>query len=282
MLKPMLRMTALAALALAACLTPANALELRLFDLAHQTILSGSEAVERLGGFRIILVGEHHDNAAHHRAQLQVIEALHRSGRKVAVGLEMFRKDAQADLNRWVAGKTSEKRFKSIYLDNWNFSWTLYRPIFEYARRENIPMAGLNVPGSVTAQVAFHGFESLDADQKGSLEGITCDVTAEYRDFIRRAYGAHGHGKMDFSRFCEAQLVWDTAMAIHALNFLKKRPDTIMVILTGTGHARKLGIPAQLAERTSWPVAVLLPQIPGIFDAVHTTVQDADFIILTE
>lgn len=281
MLKPMLRLTVLAAMVLAAGLTQAKARELRLFDLANQTIISGTEAVERLGGYRIILVGEHHDSVAHHRAQLQVIEALHRSGRRIAVGLEMFRKNSQADLDRWVAGETSEDRFKTIYLDNWNFGWKLYRPIFEYARTEKIPMAGLNVPGSVTAQVAFHGFESLNAKQKGSLEGITCNVTAEYRDFIRRAYGAHGHGKMVFDRFCEAQLVWDTAMAVHAINFLKQRPNTIMVILTGTGHARKLGIPAQLAQKTSWPVAVVLPEIPGVFDAVHTTVQDADFIIQT-
>ncbi len=282
MLKSILRLAVLVTLTLSAGLAPAKALELRLFDLANQTMLSGIDAVERLGGYRFVLVGEYHDHAAHHRAQLMVIEALHRSGRRVAVGLEMFRKDSQPGLDGWVAGETNEDRFKSIYRDNWNFDWELYRPIFAFARHEKIPMAGLNVPGAVTSQVAFHGFESLNANQKGSLEGITCDVTAEYRDFIRRAYGAHGHGQMAFGRFCEAQLVWDTAMAVHAVDFLQQRPDTIMVILTGTGHARKLGIPAQLAKKTSWPVAVLLPQIPGIFDAVHTTVQDGDFIILTE
>ncbi len=282
MLKPMLKMTAMPAIILAGWLASAQAREIRLFDLAGQRTLSGSKALERLDGIRFVLVGEHHDRAEHHRAQLHVIEALHQSGRKVAVGLEMFRRDSQTDLDRWATGKISADRFKPVYLDNWNFDWELYRPIFEYARVAKIPMAGLNVPRTITTQVAYRGFESLNADQKGSLEGITCDVTPEYRDFVRQAYGAHGHGRMDFDRFCEAQLVWDTAMAVYAIDYLQKRPDTVLVILAGSGHARKFGIPAQLAKRTPWPVAVLMPETAGIFDAGHTTVQVADYIILNE
>jgi uncharacterized iron-regulated protein len=62
---------------------------------------------------------------------------------KVAVGLEMFRSDSRADLDRWVAGGIDEARFKAIYLDNWNYPWKLYAPIFEYARRQKIALVGL-------------------------------------------------------------------------------------------------------------------------------------------
>lgn len=69
----------------------------------------------------------------------------------------------------------------------------------------------------ITRQVSRKGFASLSDKQRGQLEGVTCEVTREYRDFVRSAFGAHGHGKMDFIYFCEAQLVWDTAMAINAI-----------------------------------------------------------------
>jgi len=256
--------------------------ELRLFDLAHGKAVTESQALERLGGMRIVLVGEHHNNAEHHLAQFQVIRALHRAGRKVAVGLEMFRSHSQADLDQWVAGGIDEARFKAIYLDSWNFPWELYRPIFEYARRQKIVMVGLNVSRDITTQVAFHGFDSLTSAQKGDLEGVTCDVTGEYKAYIQRAYGAHGHGRMDFSRFCEAQLVWDTAMAMNAIAYVDSHPDSILVILAGSGHARKPGIPAQIAKRKSWPVAVLLPATADIFDAAHLSSQDADFLILNK
>ncbi len=252
---------------------------MQLYDLSRQQLLSEGQAVERLARVRIVLVGELHDNARHHLAQLQVIQALHRTGHKVAIGLEMFRYDSQKELDLWVTGELDEKQFKPIYLDNWNFDWRLYRPIFEYARQNRIPMTGLNVSRKVTAQVAYHGFTSLSPDQKGSLEGITCNVTPTYRDFVKEAYGAHGHGGMSFERFCEAQLVWDTAMAMHAVDFLTHDPDTIMVILAGSGHARKLGIPTQLEQLNSWPYAVVLPETKGLFDAKHVSTQDADYIL---
>ena len=271
-----------AALLMCYWLSNADAGELRLYDLSSRKILSGAQALAHLQSARLILVGEHHNNAEHHQAQLQVIRALHESGRQVSVGMEMFQRDSQPELDRWVAGTMETDQFRRVFLDNWNFDWELYRPIFDYVRRNHIPLIGLNVPDEITAQVAYHGFESLNREQKGALEGITCDVTAEYRDFIRQAYGAHGHGKMNFGRFCEAQLVWDTAMAMNSLDYLGQHPGAAMVILAGSGHARKLGIPSQLQKRTSLPYVVLLPYTPGIFDPETLKTQDADFIILRD
>jgi uncharacterized iron-regulated protein len=267
MKRGLLNLTVIAATAaaiLAVRLVAVQAGELRLFDLAYGKAIGGNQALERLGGMRIVLVGEHHNNAEHHRAQFQVIRALHQAGRKMAVGLEMFRNDSQTELDRWVAGGIDEARFKAIYLDYWNFPWELYRQIFEYARRQEIVLVGLNVSRDITTQVAFHGFDSLTSAQKGNMEGVTC----------------HGHGRMHFSRFCEAQLVWDTVMALNAIAYVESHPDTLLVILAGSGHARKPGIPAQLAKRKSWPVAVLLPATADIFDAAHLSSQDADYLIL--
>jgi uncharacterized iron-regulated protein len=111
-------------------------------------------------------------------------------------------------------------------------------------------MVGLNVSRGITRQVAQEGFSSLSETQREELDGGSCNVTREYRDFIRSAFGAHGHGSMDFIRFCEAQLVWDTAMAINAVNHLEQHPDRMMVLLARSGHARKLGIPYQVKSRS--------------------------------
>lgn len=256
--------------------------EVRLYDLEQREILSQAQALQKLETARIVLVGEHHNNADHHLAQLKLIRLLHHTGRHVAVGLEMFRQDSQQALDQWIAGRMSEDQFKPIYLGNWNFGWELYGPIFTYAKAHGIPMVGLNVSPNITAQVAYHGFESLSEAQKGSLEGITCHVTSEYQDFIRNAYGAHGHRNMDFNRFCEAQLVWDTAMALKAVDYLKHHPDAVLVLLAGSGHARKLGIPSQLDKRTAEPYVVVLPETRGIFEADAVTTKDADFILLAD
>ncbi|MGD9224085.1 MAG: ChaN family lipoprotein, partial [Desulfobacteraceae bacterium] len=266
------------------CKTPTDAARntMRLYDLERHEVVTDREALQRLQAARIVLVGEHHNNAAHHKAQLKVIRSLHEAGRKVAVGLEMFRRDSQQDLDQWIAGTTSESQFEPIYLDNWSFSWELYGPIFKYAKKNRIPMVGLNVPRSITGQVASKGFESLSKAQKGALEGITCDVTQQYRNFIGKAYGAHAHGHMNFNRFCEAQLVWDSAMAVYAIDYLEQRSDTTMVLLAGSGHARKLGIPYQIAKRTPWDHVVVMPETKGVFDPEVLTAGDADYILLNE
>ncbi len=262
--------------------TTGNAQEMRLYDLNRGETYSHDRAVRQLQSVRFVLVGEHHNNARHHEAQLQVIRALYQAGHQVAIGLEMFRRDSQAQLDQWIAGEMSEAQFMPVYLDNWNYGWDLYGPIFAYAREHRIPMVGLNVSRRITAQVAYHGFVSLSDEQKGRLENITCNVTPEYRDFIHRAYGAHGHGQMNFNRFCEAQLVWDTSMALNALIHIEKHPDRIMVILAGSGHARKLGIPTQISTLNPQPYAVVLPETPGVFDAKSITVQDADYLLLAD
>ncbi len=228
---------------------------------------------------RIILVGEHHTNAGHHRAQLAVIQSLVDAGRKVAVGMEMFRSDSQPSLDAWVAGKLEPSKFEAVYWDNWNYPWPLYQPILDFARQHQLPVVGLNVPRGITRQVAYQGFDSLSKQERQNLPIVTCDVDEDYMAYIRQAYGAHGHGQMNFNHFCEAQLVWDKSMAFHTLRFLKDNPDYTIVLITGSGHARKGGIPAQLKKMTSLAHLVILPEIPGHGGMTPLDHDDADFLI---
>jgi uncharacterized iron-regulated protein len=255
--------------------------ELTLLDLAHDRTFSLAEAVSILRQKRIVVVGEEHTHAGHHRAQLRVIQALAESGAKVAIGLEMFRSDNQADLDRWVAGEMPAADFEKVYARNWNYPWKAYSAIFEYARARRIPMLGLNVPPEITRQVARSGFQSLSESERGALSDVTCSVDEEYMRYIREVFGAHPHGQANFTFFCEAQMVWDTAMAVHALGYLRAHPDATVVILTGVGHAQKGAVPRQVGLHAATPVsiAVLLPEIPGSIDRRTADVQDADYLI---
>ncbi len=198
----------------------------------------------------------------------------------MAIGLEMFRSDSQEALDHWVDGDIAEEKFRQIYYDNWNFPWSAYHMIFDYARKEKIPLIGLNVPGNITRQVAQKGFESLTAAQRGKVSNITCRVDKEYMNYIRKAFGAHAHGNLDFNNFCEAQLVWDNVMAINALNYLTNNPAAVVVVLTGMGHAQKGAIPRQIRKRSQVPIAVILPEVKGSIDPETISNKDADYIML--
>ena len=255
-------------------------LDHRLYDLQKNDELLLADAVADLKKNRVILVGEHHTNQNHHFGQLNVIQTLHEAGARVAIGLEMFRNDSQNLLDQWIAGNISETQFEEIYYDNWTYPWPLYRMIFEYARKEQIPMIGLNVPREITRQVSRGGFNSLSEKQRGQLKNVSCRVDKEYMDYIKRAFGGHGHGNMNFTYFCEAQMVWDTAMAVNTLAYLEKEPDAVVVLLAGAGHVRKGAIPRQIRERSQIPHAVILPKIDGMIDKETIGIKDADYIML--
>jgi len=238
------------------------------------------EALPDLAKARIIFVGELHDRKSHHDAQLEVIRALRESDGPIAIGLEMFQAESQPQLDKWVEGTVSESDFLPVYHANWNLDWSLYADIFRYARDHRIPMVGLNVRPEIVKQVAREGFASLKSGQKAELPPVTCVIDNNYKDFIKRALGAHGHGGMNFTNFCEAQLLWDSAMAVHVLDYLKTHPDYTMVVIAGSGHAWKQGIPRQVRMRSNIPLRVILPEVAGKSEPDTTTTSDADYLWL--
>jgi len=249
-----------------------------ILHVATGEMLDFRQLIEKLEQTSVVFIGEQHDHAGHHQMQLEVIRALAKQ-QKVAIGLEMFQAEDQQALDNWIVGTSSSEEFRQIYQRNWGW-WSLYEPIFSYARQERVPMVGLNLPRSITRQVALSGFSSLDQEQVSFLGGMTCSVDATYEDFIRRAIGSHGHGSFDFRNFCEAQLVWDKAMARYMSRYLNNNPEQTAVVLAGNGHAWKYGIPAQLADLDHRHFLVVLPEVSGRLTRDQVTVEDADFLWL--
>ncbi len=238
--------------------------------------------VEDLKKVAVVFVGEVHDEPGHHRDELKVIRALHESDKPLAIGLEMFRTDSQSSLNSWVRGELPPDRFIPVFYENWRLPWPLYRDIFDYAREHELALVGLNIPDAISKKIAREGFLSLSAEEKKQLPpGISCNVDPTYMDFIRKAYAGHtGRKDKEFVNFCEAQMVWDKAMAWHAAGYLKKNPDKTMIVLAGVGHAWKRGISEQLPQDAKLSYRVVLPTVPDQIDRQSVTTQDADYVLL--
>jgi uncharacterized iron-regulated protein len=257
-----------------------QAADMTLWDVAGRAEISLDQAAGKLPSPGIVYVGEFHDNAGHHAAQLAVIQSLDKRKRPLAVGLEMFQHIEQSVLDAWVARALSEDEMRRAFARNWSQDWHLYRDIFLYCRDRSIPMIGLNVPRSITRKVARNGFESLTPEEIGKLPPIVCRVDREYEEFLRRVLGSHG-SESGFRRFCEAQLVWDTAMAIYALAYLEDHPETTVVVLCGMIHAWKKAAPEQAArENAEVEQVVIQPSVKGRWTPGSVSKKDADYLIL--
>lgn len=215
--------------------------------LSDRSEIPFSSMIDDMAKASVVYVGEQHDNPVHHDLQLRVIRTLHERRIPVAIGLEMFSAASQNALDRWVSGRSSTSRFRKEYERQWNMPWDLYAGIFRYARRERIPMVGLNIPRELTKKVAREGFESLTAGERRAIPpGITCELDDAYMTMVRRAFATHDTGDKAFRHFCEAQILWNRSMAYYLVEFMKKEPKRVMVVVTGNGHAMRGGMPREV------------------------------------
>jgi len=260
----------------AATLAASHELVLRIAD---RKVIDFRQMVAEAGRTRLIFIGENHDDARHHAAQLEFIKQLRKDGRPLAIGLEMFTTRSQDTLDRWVAGKLSVDRFREIYLNEWNMPWKFYRDIFIFARDNQVPLVGLNLPREISSKVAREGFAALSPEERRKLPpGITCSVSPAYMALLRQAY--HDHGKSDkaFANFCETQVLWNRHMARRMQEFRSSKPGHTLVALVGIGHALKTGAPGEITADSS-RYRVIIPEFGGL-NRQNLTVHDADYLLI--
>ena len=250
------------------------------------------EVIARAAKASVVLLGETHINADHHRWQLQTLAALHAVRPNMVIGFEMFPRRIQPALDQWVAGKLSEKEFlRAAEWDQvWNTDANLYLPLFHFARMNRIPMRALNIETSLRRQVAEKGFYGIPVEER---EGLTrpAEPSQAYVDYLWPIYKQHDRkdkkdGEInqddpDFRRFIGGQQLWDRAMAQilqHAVTGSEGAEKPLVVGVMGTGHVlHGFGVTHQLYDLGIRDVAALLPWdssksckhlVKGVADAV--------------
>jgi uncharacterized iron-regulated protein len=242
-----------------------------------------SAVFDRLSGQQVVLLGESHDDAEHHRWQLHTLAALHSRVPDMVIGFEMFPRRVQPALDRWVAGELDEEGFleASDWDEVWGYPPELYLPLFHFARQNAIPMAALNVERDLIRRVGEHGWDAVPAAEREGV-GDPAPASADYRRFLARVHAgkqrlqtpaqAREAAELDqkaleavladpgFGQFVAAQQTWDRAMA-EALLAAQKRSDAALAVgVMGSGHVLGgYGVPHQLADLGLGRVAKVLP-----------------------
>ncbi len=250
------------------------------------------DVISRAAKSAVVLLGETHVNADHHRWQLQALMALYAVRPNMVIGFEMFPRRVQAALDKWVAGEYSEKEFlRAAEWDHvWNTDANLYLPLFHFARMNRIPMLALNIETSLRRQVAEKGFYGVPVEDR---EGLTrpAEPSQAYVDYLFPIYKQHDRkhkkeGELnqddpDFRRFIGGQQLWDRAMAQVLQQAVVGSPAAekpLVVGVMGTGHViHGFGVEHQLHDLGIKQVATLLPWdndksckhlVKGVADAV--------------
>jgi len=234
--------------------------------------IESNEVLMRAARGSVVLLGESHDNADHHRWQLQTVGALAALHPKLVLGFEMFPRRVQGALDRWVAGELSEEEF--LRASDWSRVWGMetehYLPLFHFARINRIPMLALNVERNFVQTVRARGIEAVPPEKR---EGVTAAAPASeaYVDWLYRIFSEHfekgrivGRGDPEFRRFVAAELIWDSAMGQAIAQSVARDTETLVVGIMGSGHIRfGHGVPHQLESLGVTRIASLLPWSAG-------------------
>ena len=217
--------------------------------------VSFDQMQDAISSSRVIYIGETHDNVEAHRVQLEIIKDLiRRFPGKVSVGMEMFRRSTQPNLDLWNQKELSLSKFKKLFRKDWGHGYALYQFIFNLMQKHHIPLIGLKSGSKIEDQ--FRKDESLN---KNNFPEIDFDDLYHHR-FSMSVFGGHQAMEKPYRML----LLWEETMAQTVAEFLKnpKNTSSKLVVLAGGFHVQYgFGIPKRAFRRIPHAYSIILPTV---------------------
>ncbi len=181
----------------------------------------------------IILMGELHNNALSHWIQFELISALDDSNQNLKIGAEMFEADNQILIDEYFQGLINTKSFEGE-VRLWNNYNTDYKPILEYAKSNDIPFIGTNIPRRYASALYYKGDSLFDELSPSAKEWI-CPLPFEFPRELECYQGLlamTGHGGENLAK---SQAIKDATMA----HFILKNytQGDLFIHLNGNQHS---------------------------------------------
>lgn len=224
----------------------------RIYQVSTQQFISEEKLMDHLVGVKYVLTGESHNNPDHHLLQLRILKAIFSSGRRVAVGFEIFTSEDQPLLDRYGAAIGADpaqllsdlkwgKRRKAL--------WNIYQPLIHFAGISGLPLAAMDLTRREAFAVKHKGIEVLPADlvtrfkldrplPKLQQQILTYDLLKAHCGLLF---------SNDFESLLLAQRTRDATMAERM-----ERADVGdgVLLISGYGHVRgDRGVPYLLGEK---------------------------------
>ncbi len=260
-------------------------LSLEVYSTRDKKVIGFGEMVDRLMLSDVICIGETHDSEPVHRVQLQIIKALYARDERLGVGMEMFQRPYQKEIDRYFHGDIKEDEFLKAteYKTRWGYDWSLYRPIVEFCRKNEVPLAALNVPRELTRRLSKVGYDKLTDDEKKQLGPIDFQVKAHRDYWFERLAKMHGNNDAtpeQKEKGYQVMTTWDEFMADSAATFQQQQGLRRLVVLAGSGHIeRGFGIPERTVKRTGGKAATIGVEVGGDVEKLVAE-PTTDFVIV--
>jgi uncharacterized iron-regulated protein len=227
--------------------SPEPSLAGRVYEPARHRFVDAGEAERRVAAADIALLGETHDNAAHHEIQLRLLRAVVAAGKRPALALEQIDTEWQSAVDGAVAaGATPDSIARAGHVSA-GWSWRLYAPLVAFALAERLPIVALNIPRESTRRIVRDGLAALGPGEEERLALAGTWNAARAAGMHAAIVEGHcGEASPMTDRLVDVQRARDAVMADRIL----ARGAQGVVAILGRGHARAdLAVPIYLAAR---------------------------------
>lgn len=217
------------------------------WEVSARRHVAFSELLRQARDADIVLLGETHDNPAHHATQKRVLESL--ADRTPALVMEQFDLEQQASLDAILrSGGTQQEKLlalKTLMKPGWQ--WPGYEGLLTTALERGLPVLAANISREALREVSRNGVATLGDGASAQL-GLDTGWSAAQQASLRQEVEASHCGMLPeaaVGAMADAQRVRDAIMADRLL----AAPGSAVAIL-GRGHVRQdLAVPIYLKQR---------------------------------
>ncbi len=218
----------------------------RIWDVRAGRFLTRGEALARAARARLLLLGETHDNAWHHRIQAEVLDALLAAGRRPALVMEQFDTEHQAAMDAARRARAdAEALARAGQFDMRGWDWAFYKPLVEAAIANGLPVLAANLSRNAARDLVREVMRGGDGGVAVPV-AFRADLERDMRD---------GHCGMDMpanlvAGMVAAQSARDARMAEVLAAAAAAAGGSGAVLIAGRAHVRRdRGAPAYLEAR---------------------------------
>ena len=226
-----------------------NPLTGKIWDVRNNRFIDRADLLHRLTAARYILLGETHDNSAHHAGQAWVINGLAGTLHDVDVVFEMI-DDKQGNLMKQAGYRSSADLVTLLAQSNSGWEYSLYyQGLFDAVMKAGYTILPGNINRHELLSSIMHGQGHVEPAVQDLLTNTPFtheQQLAMNKDIIE------SHCNMLNEKAAETmvrgQRIRDISMALNLFN----APQPVRVLIAGSGHVRNdYGVPVYLRQKDS-------------------------------
>lgn len=238
------------------------------FDLQSSSYRSLSSMCDKLEGYPLIFIGDHHNQDDLHQNIKLLIDGLQKKGKRIILASEWFTPSQNKILKAFTAQSLDEASFlkKIDWKKRIGFSYESFKPIYETLIEGKGDLVGINLTKKEQKKISERDFDAMSSHEKSFFKGLDLNVSIHH-DMLKPFFDeCHAYSRSDqedcSQRMYRVQVAWESKMAQEVHKYFKKlQKDEVLMVLAGSMHLENgLGINLRFSRLSHQHFFTLLPR----------------------